>query len=459
MAKKLEINEEQFNQMKVFYLKDKLTTKEIAKRINISATVICNTLKEYGLYVNLNDIEKECVNKKGDLKKRANEIKNEFLKKEVDFKKSNDIINDKKYIAVCKITGKEFGDYKNSSGILTEHLNEIFPGFKHPSNFIKREYRKNNGKYWHEQYFYIVENNIEEKKLLNCVYCDWTVANLENKSGWYTTHLRNKHGISDILQHIEKFHEEESLFKTNINNLKIKNKIESNKENYVICKICGEKLGIISNSHLKKHNTTQSEYKIKYLNELIASNDFIKKTTINLKEASKNIKNSFISTAEFDILFFLENQGINVESTNRKLLHGLEIDILCEDKKIGIEFNGNTFHSEVFGKKESNFHLNKTILMNNSGYSLIHIFEDEWEIKKDIVKSKLKHIFGLNTNLEKIHARKCEVKLIGDYEKNNFLNKNHIQGEDRSNISLGAFYSENLVAVMTFDSKIVFSNL
>ena len=152
-------------------------------------------------------------------------------------------------------------------------------------------------------------------------------------------------------------------------------------------------------------------------------------------------------------MFFLENQGLSLKSTDRKLLHGVEIDIFCEDKKIGIEFNGNMYHSEVFGKKDSKYHLNKTSLMNEQECGLIHIFEDEWEVKQEIVKSKLNHVFGLNISLPKIYARKCEIKLINDYEKNVFLNKNHIQGEDRSNLSLGAFYKEKLVSVMTFDSK------
>ena len=55
-----------------------------------------------------------------------------------------------------------------------------------------------------------------------------------------------------------------------------------------------------------------------------------------------------------------------------------------------------------------------------------------------------------NKNQEKIYARKCIVKEITSKEKNEFLNKTHIQGEDRANIKLGLFYNNELVAVMTF---------
>ena len=53
---------------------------------------------------------------------------------------------------------------------------------------------------------------------------------------------------------------------------------------------------------------------------------------------------------------------------------------------------------------------------------LIHIFEDEWIYKQSIVKQKLNHIFKLN-NINKIYARKCEIKEIDVKIKNEFLEK------------------------------------
>ena len=39
--------------------------------------------------------------------------------------------------------------------------------------------------------------------------------------------------------------------------------------------------------------------------------------------------------------------------------------------------------------------------MNDKGYGLIHIFEDEWESNKELIKLKLLHIFGKDTKKEK----------------------------------------------------------
>ena len=82
------------------------------------------------------------------------------------------------------------------------------------------------------------------------------------------------------------------------------------------------------------------------------------------------------------------------------------------------------------------------------GYKLIHIFEHEWISKREIVKEKLKAILGIDQ--EKVYARKCIVKEIESKEKNKFLNKYHLQGEDKSKVKLGLFYKDELVACMTF---------
>lgn len=164
------------------------------------------------------------------------------------------------------------------------------------------------------------------------------------------------------------------------------------------------------------------------------------------------LKPNWTSKAEKEIGDFINSLGIIFEDNDRKFLHGNEIDILIHDKKIGIEFNGNRYHTEIYGNKNNTYHLNKTKLMNENGYGLIHIFEDEWENKKDIVKSKLKHILGCSNGI-KIGGRQCEIKEISTTEKNDFLNKFHIQGEDKSTLKLGAFYKNILVSVMCFNNK------
>lgn len=133
---------------------------------------------------------------------------------------------------------------------------------------------------------------------------------------------------------------------------------------------------------------------------------------------------------------------------DKKILNGLELDIYLPEKNIAIEYDGLYWHSyERINDKK--YHLNKTEECLKHGIQLIHIFEDEWIHKKEIVISKLIQIIGCNTS-ERLHARKCIIKEIPSNIKNMFLNSYHIQGYDKSIIKLGAFYNDELVAVMTF---------
>jgi hypothetical protein len=127
----------------------------------------------------------------------------------------------------------------------------------------------------------------------------------------------------------------------------------------------------------------------------------------------------------------------------------LEIDIYLPELKIGFEFNGLYWHSDL--KKEKDYHQNKTKYFAEKGIRIIHIWEDDWTFKQNIIKSQLKTWIGINNN--KFMARKCEVKLVTDIkETREFLNTNHIQGYVNNNLSIGLYYDGVLISIMTFDN-------
>lgn len=154
------------------------------------------------------------------------------------------------------------------------------------------------------------------------------------------------------------------------------------------------------------------------------------------------------SYKEIDLQNFCA-QYFNIEKNNRQLIKPLELDIIIPEKKIAIEFNGIYWHSDKI-KNDQMYHLNKTLKCEEVGYKLIHIWEYDWINlnKQNILKEKIKSLLGVDQT--KIYARKCEIKEISSKEKNEFLNKHHIQGEDKSKIKLGLFHENELVAVMTF---------
>jgi hypothetical protein len=150
------------------------------------------------------------------------------------------------------------------------------------------------------------------------------------------------------------------------------------------------------------------------------------------------------SFAEKEIVEFLSKYTL-VKQHNREKIAPLEIDIFLPEVNVAIEYNGLYWHNDL--RINKNYHINKTEQCSSKGIRLIHIFEDEWVYKKDIVKSRLLSLLQQN---RKIYARQCDVKQISSKTANQFLKKNHIQGSGRANIHYGLEYENNLVAVMTF---------
>jgi hypothetical protein len=152
-----------------------------------------------------------------------------------------------------------------------------------------------------------------------------------------------------------------------------------------------------------------------------------------------------ISNDEMDLFNFINN------NYNGKVIQsyrdGLEIDIYLPDLNIGFEFNGLYYHSNKF--KDKNYHIDKTNYFKEKGIRIIHIWEDDWIHKKDIIKCQIKNWLRQTPN--KIYARKCVVKEIDAKTARKFLDNNHIQGKNRSVIKLGMFHKDKLVSVMTFD--------
>jgi len=126
----------------------------------------------------------------------------------------------------------------------------------------------------------------------------------------------------------------------------------------------------------------------------------------------------------------------------------MEIDIFIPQLKIGFEFNGLYWHSDIF--KDKNFHKNKSEFFSERGIRLIHIWEDDWDNKRSIIESQISNL--LLKSRRKIAARNCEVRIIDSVKTcREFIDENHIQGYANSYLKLGLFLGEELVSIMTFD--------
>lgn len=153
------------------------------------------------------------------------------------------------------------------------------------------------------------------------------------------------------------------------------------------------------------------------------------------------------SILENDVFEFIKTITDEVAHRNKNLINPLELDITIPKNKLAIEFNGIYWHSDI-GGKDKNYHLNKTEKCEERGYQLIHVFENEWVYKQDIVKSRLKNLLGVYD--KNIYARKCEIKNVSNIETREFLENNHIQGYCSSKINIGLYFEDKLVSLMTF---------
>jgi hypothetical protein len=160
------------------------------------------------------------------------------------------------------------------------------------------------------------------------------------------------------------------------------------------------------------------------------------------------------SKKEIELYEFVRFICPDAISNNRSILGNSEIDIFVPSKNIAIEFNGLYWHSEQiltqsgYSKTKDN---EKRKACNNLNIRYIAVMEDEWDYKKDLVKSRLSNI--LNNSSRRIFARNCEVKELSSRVASNFCEANHIQGKGRSNVRLGLFHNDELVSVMTFSKN------
>jgi len=196
---------------------------------------------------------------------------------------------------------------------------------------------------------------------------------------------------------------------------------------------------LIDQHHNKKKTITEMSIELGYLNSQSLTERF-HNSGIEVKRFPTSIEEQFI----FD--FISSNYNGDVKRSDRSVINPCELDIYIPDLKLAFEYNGLYWHSQTI-KPDKNYHLNKSIECYRQGIRLIHIFENEWIEKGDIVKSR---ILNMLRKSNRIYARKCKIVNVNNLTKLDFLNSNHIQGNCVSNINIGLEYENQLVSIMTF---------
>lgn len=139
-------------------------------------------------------------------------------------------------------------------------------------------------------------------------------------------------------------------------------------------------------------------------------------------------------------------KSLNVNVIENYDIKSTIVDFFIPQFNIAIDFVSVYWSSEL-NSLNRNLLLNKTNLCKEKNIFLIHIFEDEWLTKKEIVKSIIKS--KLNIFDREIDSSKCIIKNITFKQAENFLNNNNIFGYDTSKINIGMFYNQELISVLS----------
>jgi len=157
------------------------------------------------------------------------------------------------------------------------------------------------------------------------------------------------------------------------------------------------------------------------------------------------------SKQEKELQDFIISLGLEVQCNTKKIIKPLEIDAYVDSKKVAFELDGLFWHSEDrkdVGEFSAGYHLAKTDLCERQDIQLIHIFEDEWLDKRQIVESRIENLLGIYKH--EVFARKCEVREVNPATSREFQDQNHIQGSVNAKVSLGLFFKDELISLMTF---------
>lgn len=142
---------------------------------------------------------------------------------------------------------------------------------------------------------------------------------------------------------------------------------------------------------------------------------------------------SRVSSIEMEIAEILESYGIAVVKGTKKLIksptgYSFEIDLYVPSKKVAIEVNGLYWHTEEkLGESYKGdprlYHHEKTKRCEEKGILLLHIFEDDWVLRKDLCITMILSKLGL-LKRQPIYARDTTFTRT----EGTVLSKYHIQG-------------------------------
>jgi hypothetical protein len=126
-----------------------------------------------------------------------------------------------------------------------------------------------------------------------------------------------------------------------------------------------------------------------------------------------------------------------------------ELDLYVPKYNFAIEFDGLIWHSSKF-RPDCNYHKEKSDICYNKGINLIHIFEDEYIEKKELLYKTISNILGCNKHQNIIFSSQYKVKQIDCNQAIDFYNIHSLfKYNGETNVNYGIQYHNDILAVLS----------
>lgn len=183
--------------------------------------------------------------------------------------------------------------------------------------------------------------------------------------------------------------------------------------------------------HLNENNETIAIFAKKNLNPPYSIRSLEKMIT------NTGLLNKKQSRVEAEFYEALKGIFPIVKQHNRGILNGLEIDFIIPELNIGIEFNGDYWHSNKFvqfnkGITSYEFHKKKKDLAESAGYKLLYIWESDWLNYSDKILTLLTNRDFDNSIFSTMSKEPTNVQFPSDVILK-FLNGNNISYKINNN--------------------------
>lgn len=145
---------------------------------------------------------------------------------------------------------------------------------------------------------------------------------------------------------------------------------------------------------------------------------------------------------------------------------GKELDIVVPDHHLAIEFNDIFSHSEqaVFERRAKprphSYHAHKTREAHEQGYQLVHVWEDDWLHRRELVLRALAHRLHAVDRLpgvlpdinplacQRLYARNLTARRVHGGIARRFWQDNHLQGPVHCTVNVGLYDSNGVLRAL-----------